>query len=130
MKIHALIILTVAACFSAFAQAPVGNGRLQDIISSGRPRTAESTLDASAKRALVEKAIKLKRGDKYQSVTNALGTPSLEIATGQSSRAERLPEIIFSGSLFFAIEVLYTPACIAAGSLWPSVVCCSLPRPS
>jgi len=45
-------------------------------------------LDASAKRKLVEKAMALKVGDSFQTVTNALGTPTFDqkLARKESSQ--------------------------------------------
>ena len=44
------------------------------------PKRPSFQLDAKAKRALVEKAVVLKPGDSYQSVTNRLGTPTYDQA--------------------------------------------------
>ena len=57
--------------------------------SERRPaKTAWFKLDPPAKRVLFEKAVTLKRGDSYESVTNQLGTPTYDrrVAPKESNR--------------------------------------------
>ncbi len=51
-------------------------------------RTKWVSLPQGARRKLVEKAVTLKSGDSYQSVTNALGTPDID--KGFSAQGQRL----------------------------------------
>jgi hypothetical protein len=61
------ILLVVGAC-AVYGQSIAGRRPLFE-------------LDNSAKRKLVEKVLTLKRGDSYQTITNALGTPCFNSMT-------------------------------------------------
>jgi hypothetical protein len=65
MKISIVALLLVAAGLCAGAESP----------SAQHP---SFELDAKAKRTLVERAVVLKLGDSYQSVTNKLGIPTYD----------------------------------------------------
>jgi hypothetical protein len=65
MKIFLCLLLAAAVRVSAGSEPP-------------SPKHPSFQLDAKAKRLLVEKAVALRPGDSYQSVTNKLGTPTYD----------------------------------------------------
>jgi hypothetical protein len=67
MKIFLSFLLAAAVSVSTGAESPA-------------PKHPSFQLDAKAKRVMVEKAVALKPGDSYQSVTNRLGTPTYDQA--------------------------------------------------
>lgn len=67
MNILLCLLLAAAVSVSAGSEPP-------------SPKHPAFRLDAKAKRVLVEKAVALKPGDSYQSVTNRLGMPTYDQA--------------------------------------------------
>ena len=84
-----LVSLLVAAAAIASAQPP-----------PTAPKPPWFQLDSQAKRALVEKAVTVKPGDSYQSVTNKLGTPTYD----QQLTRKRSSRVVGRSVKYYAVK--------------------------